>query len=294
MNLFDKKLSLSLALILGLAVTQSVFALDDDEDDGTPVFQGGITKNVVIRHAPDPAASVLEGYDVVVLLDRSHSMERRDCPFPQPPDESVKGRDRFMSRWDWCRTQTMNLAQDTAPISQEGLTLVTFADDMSVYEHVGVGKIASTFEHEVPYGTTDTVQALRRQLDDYFKKRDEVGGSIKPLLIAIITDGAPNSPRKLRKLIASATHRMKSADEVSINFLQVGEDRRAKELFGDLKEQLAKDGAEFDIVHVHRFDELKQQGLTHTLIDSLADKPALENKTTIEELDDDTPQGKST
>jgi hypothetical protein len=304
------KLPLCLALCIGLAAGSSSFAagsfrVADDGDDG-PVLQGGVTKSVVIKERGlNGNVSKLGGYDVVVLVDRSHSMDRRDCPIipnesqvaydataddyaPAYVDEQEQKKLRKMlrgkrlSRWEWCRNQTLGLARDTAPISQDGLTLVTFSDYINVYRNVGVGKIASAFAYEQPAGNTDTAHALYEQLEDYFQRREEAGGKLKPLAVAIITDGAPNNAKRLRHVIANATQRMNRPDEISITFLQVGEDWRGYELFSDLQKRLRKDGALYDIVTIRPFKELKTIGLTRALLESITDR-------TVEEIDEDQP-----
>jgi hypothetical protein len=309
MNLINRKLPLCLAICIGLAVGSSSFAAtsvtSNDDDDEGPVLQGGITKNVVITETGiNGNVSKLGGYDVVVLVDRSHSMDRRDCPLP-PQEQSVlygagtdddyypyydeeaqkkqrkKNRGKRLSRWEWCRNQTLSFARDTAPISQDGLTLVTFSDYVNVYHNVGVGKIASAFAYEQPSGNTDTATALSEQLEDYFVRRHESGGKVRPLAVAIITDGAPNNPKRLRHVIADATQRMNRPDELSITFLQVGNDWRGYELFHDLQKQLRRNGAVYDIVTVRPFKELKTIGLTRALVESITDR-------TVEEVDDET------
>ncbi len=46
----------------------------------------------------------------------------------------------------------------------------------------------------------------------------------KPLAIAIVSDGDPNDEDKVAEVIKEATWQMRSPDQISITFLQVGHD----------------------------------------------------------------------
>ncbi len=155
----------------------------------------------------------LRGRHVTIIMDRSGSMKTEDCAMPMSFGAFSP---RSMSRWDWCLNQTVDLARQTAQVLPRGLTLVFFSSSDSVYQNVRSEMIPNLFSRNSPEGGTNLVGALKRQLDDYFRAQSM--GNTEPLVLAVVTDGDPDSPRALKELIVQATHRMTSPDQISITF----------------------------------------------------------------------------
>jgi hypothetical protein len=199
----------------------------------------------------------LADYNIELLVDRSKSMKRRDCP----------GRE---SRWNWCGDQAQQLARDIAPFVPKGLTITTFAHDHEVYEHSTPQKIVDIFDNTQLQLGTFLDEALSERLNNYFAKRR--AGS-KPLLIAVITDGLPTpdpEPVMVRTTLINATKKMKDPREITVVFLQIGgRDPVGEHYLHDLDDNLVGSGARYPIVHTQAFSGLLQSGLTQALVEAV-------------------------
>ncbi|MBC7999848.1 MAG: hypothetical protein IAF58_17975, partial [Leptolyngbya sp.] len=160
----------------------------------------------------------LRGKHVTIVMDRSGSMKTQDCAIGMPMMGRFPGSSNMLSRWDWCTRQTFDLARQTAQVMPNGLTMVFFSSSDSVFHHVRPDEIPALFARNEPEGGTNLVGALKRQFDDFFKAQQM--GATQPLVIAVVTDGAPDTPRALKDLIVGATQKMTSPDQISIVFLQ--------------------------------------------------------------------------
>jgi len=90
-----------------------------------------------------------------------------------------------------------------------------------------------------PQGSTNLASVLKAALNDHFKTgNDET--------ILIITDGKPDSEKHVKDVIVEATHKITRLGELSISFIQIGNDRGATEFLEELDDDLK--GAKMDIV----------------------------------------------
>lgn len=217
----------------------------------------------------------LSSHDVVLIIDKSYSMAKTDC-LPVPADTQVDSsyfQDQStapVSRWQWCHDQTRDLTEKTQGSMPAGITIVLFSGDCEVFNNVNASTIETIFSNYTPKGATNTTAALKSQLDQYFERRGRLGPDTKPLLIAVITDGCPDEPFKLRRAIIDATLHMTKTDEISITFLQVGDDSGGSRLLKELDSSLVAQKAKFDIVDVTPFAEMRRIGLAHALLNEVA------------------------
>jgi hypothetical protein len=227
--------------------------------------------NVVVEDDENESKlKALADHDVVVLIDHSGSMKTADCP---EGDGNIS--ESKESRWQWCCDQTKSLARQTKNILKKGIKVVVFSTLQKVYEDVHLDRIASIFETNQPDGSTHVAAAIKRELDDYFYRRsrpESQDGPIKPLLIAVVTDGDFESSAPIQHAITDATKRMTSPDEIAITFLQVGHDKHASEVLKTLECSRSHIGrmADYDIVSTRSFSEVSKTGLTDTLLDVVA------------------------
>lgn len=210
----------------------------------------------------------LRGRQVTIVMDRSGSMKTEDCALPMTFGNFSP---TSMSRWDWCLNQTVDLARQTAQVLPHGLTLVFFSGSDSVYHNVRSQMIPALFQQNSPDGGTNLVGALKRQLADYF--RSQSMGNTQPLVLAVVTDGDPDSPRALKDLIVDATHRMTAPDQIQISFLQVGNDSKGGDLLSELDTGLTVKGAAYDIVNVTPFRQVMSRGLAKSLVAAVQTPP---------------------
>lgn len=216
--------------------------------------------------------------DVVIVIDKSGSMNTRDCPadsaslgrvlpllFGGP--RAISGGSGLISRWEWLKNQALDLASQTSRVPSQQLSIVLFDSRDRVFPGASLRSIPAIFENNRPSGGTNVVGAMKRQIRDYFARRD--AGGAKPLLLAVITDGAPDSPSSLRDLIEETTHKMQSPNEIVITFLQIGNDRDGHSLLKELDHGVRMRAASYDIVQTRSFHDLLREGLASSLVGAI-------------------------
>jgi hypothetical protein len=205
----------------------------------------------------DKDAKLLAQYNLELIVDRSRSMQKPDCP-------------GGLSRWAWCGQQAGQLSRSLAPYTPNGLTIIPFATEFDVFEHATPQNIERMFNNIELQNGTRLFEPLAERLDDYFvhHKRNS-----KPLLIVVITDGVPSpkfEPALVRNELIAASQKMSSPQEVSVIFCQIGcQDRFGQRYLTDLDQNLVDYGARYRFVHVITFDALQESGLGPALVASI-------------------------
>jgi uncharacterized protein YegL len=235
----------------------------------TPRF--GQQAGTVFRKLLGRDLQVLGSRDVVLLIDKSGSMGDRDCPppldglrFPMRNGEPTAG----VSRWEWTEQEMISLSRDAAQALSNGMRVVLFDSNHTVYERVHVNQVSQIFRHTYPQGSTNVAAALTSQLERYFSDRAR-GHRVRPLVIAIVTDGLPSSSTALKQAILDLTRAVRDPSEVAITFLQIGNSRKGMKLVHELDDKLTQQGALHDLVDSKDFNELQQVGLAHALVDAI-------------------------
>jgi len=206
-------------------------------------------------------------HDVVLLIDRSSSMDTPDCPSPHGVHFFGMGLGGMVSRWQWCGEQATDLARQTSAVLPQGLSVVLFSHSTKIFSHVNVADVPRIFTDYRPGGWTATGLAVGETLKDYFQRREASKGNVKPLLVAIITDGVPSDKEDLSNNIKYATAMMKTPDEIKITILNVGNDPQGERFSEILDNNLVHLGARYDIVSSVPFHELEHRGLARTLLE---------------------------
>ncbi len=244
-------------------------ALDSGVYDNAPLRGGAFDRGpraagatVDIGGTPMTTTSqlqLLSTRNVVILVDRSSSMKEKDCP-------------GHISRWRWCQEQAELFSGQTAGVLSERFTLGLFAHNYEIYPSVTLEQMSRLFGRNKLGLGTHPEGALREIFDTYF--RGDMGQ--KPLAIAIVSDGDPNDPDKVADVIREATWQMRSPDQISITFLQVGHDDDGTDTLREFDQQLKRQGAKYDIVDRRSFYDLQRLGLLGALVASIkATTPAV-------------------
>jgi Mg-chelatase subunit ChlD len=199
---------------------------------------------------------ILGQHEVIVMIDKSGSMNTRDCP-------------GGLSRWEWCAEQATALSKESEEYWPEGITLVVFSNDFDVYPHAHVKEVADVFKNYAPEGSTNTGSALWDRLRAYLNQRAHNPKKTKPLVIAVITDGEPTDGRTTQDAIISATGQMQEPADISITFLQVGNGATGAALLDELADKLVDEGARYDIVEHETFSKLQRMGLRRALVSAI-------------------------
>jgi hypothetical protein len=197
---------------------------------------------------------LLADYDIELIVDRSMSMHKQDCP-------------GGLSRWQWLGMQSQNLANSLAPYAQSGLTVVPFASEYDVFEHAKAGDIEQIFNGVGQQFGTRLFEPLVERLDHFFAHRTP---SSKPLLIVVLTDGMPvpkfESGLVVKELI-EASRNMTSAGQATVIFGQIGgDDPEGQQYLFNLDRNLTSYGARYPYVHTISFNNLQAVGLGPALV----------------------------
>jgi hypothetical protein len=216
-------------------------------------------------------------HDLVLIIDKSSSMLTPDCASGNFANVGTfigallgPAGGANLSRWNWCKAQTQQLAQLTSSVCKQGFTVIIFSSTFRVYHNVTLNQVPTIFREERPTGGTRLAQPLRAPIGDYFARRDKSGGKVKPLAIAIISDGNPNDEQNVRKAIFEATQYMKSPGEITITFFMIGGGNAGGNRFvSDLVNNQVQYGAKYPLVRAVPFSVLAKVGLARALADAM-------------------------
>ncbi|HEY9714359.1 MAG TPA: PDZ domain-containing protein [Chroococcales cyanobacterium] len=197
---------------------------------------------------------LLSKYNLQLIVDRSASMHKQDCP-------------GGLSRWNWVGQQAFDIAHALAPYAPGGLTIIPFATEFDVFEHASPDNVEYIFHNIGLQSGTRLFEPITEQLDAYLNHHKP---GDKPLLIVVITDGVPFprfEPQMVRDELVQASQKMTSAQEVTVVFFQIGmNDRFGQRYLTDLDQNLVSYGARYPFVHTVLFDESQDLGIGPALI----------------------------
>lgn len=181
--------------------------------------------------------------DFYLMVDKSGSME-----------ELVKA-GGSTTRWAEAQEATIALARWAEKYDDDGISVVLFGSNHKLYENVTAGGdlVKKLFTENGPNGGTDTAGALKSILDSYWTRKATNASETKPLIIFCVTDGIPNNEQELIDVITDTANKVADADEIRINFIQVGDNADAKKFLHRLDTELT---CKYDIVNSKSEDEV--------------------------------------
>lgn len=225
--------------------------------------------------------NILSERELIVLVDKSYSMKTRDCP---PVIGAILVKDRApglmhelfgdkssISRWQWVAAHALDFANQISPVKPEGFRLILFNQWRDIHDGVAPAQVPKIFYNTKVGGDTLLAQFLGEQLLQYIGKRKAAAGKtrVKPLAVAVLTDGLPDDKNNLSEIIIHTTKQISSRDDVTITFLQVGTSNKGESFLADLDNNLTARGARFDIVDHKTFDQVKVSGLGRAIVDAV-------------------------
>ncbi|MBX9725129.1 MAG: hypothetical protein K2X81_27245 [Candidatus Obscuribacterales bacterium] len=215
----------------------------------------------------------LRNYDLVMLVDSSNSMAEKDCPpvgsrtniavIPEASKYSCR------SRWDWCKDELSKVEEDARGVLSDPMQVVCFSKNISAYGGTRAQAVSAVFAQNEPFGGTNTTLAVHNQIERYFERKERLGAACKPLLITVISDGAPDNSQTLALEIVKASKRMQDPNELRLLFLQVGNEKRGTRVLTKLDNGLLREHAQFDIVSVKNFPEILDNGFVTAMVDEV-------------------------
>lgn len=196
--------------------------------------------------------ALLGNYDVAIVIDGSGSMGTNDCP-------------GGLSRWEWCRNQLLGFTRQTSQVFRQGIDILLFSSEYQAFPNVNYSTVKNIFASGMPNGGTYMAKPLDAVFEEHFRRRDQMGSN-KKLLVEVISDGEPSDKGQVAAVISRATQRMRSPDEITVSFLQIGNDRSGLNNLARFDSNLTREGAFHDIVRMQPFSMVVAQGLSHAIV----------------------------
>ncbi|AFZ48502.1 von Willebrand factor type A [Cyanobacterium stanieri PCC 7202] len=200
---------------------------------------------------------IVNNRDYTLIIDKSSSLNTDDG--------------MGKTRWEIAQESTFALAQKCDELDCDGITIYLYSGRFRRYDNVTAGKIKDIYAVNEPMGKSDLKSVLQDALENYFQRKAEGEAKANGETMLVITDGIPDEPKEIIKLIIDATHRIDNGEELGISFIQVGKDRKATEYFKALDDLLEDAGAKFDIVDTVTLEDMQQMSLSQVLLNALID-----------------------
>lgn len=179
---------------------------------------------------------ILSEYDVIFIGDRSGSMSH--------PSTRFDGK----TRWEEAQEFVQGLANFADKYDDDGLDVIFFNSQAEVHNGITGAKVAELFSSHEPFGTTNCAAALQIAVDMQKK-------SGKKTICIVVTDGAPNSQDAVADVIKNAANNLTVMEELSFQFIQIGDDKAAGIFLDYLDDDLE---CKFDIVDALRAEEAEK------------------------------------
>lgn len=188
----------------------------------------------------------LAPYDIILLIDRSGSMED-----PMPG---------YDSKWQYAESLIKDFAAESRQFAGKTLKVITFNQSLELTRSVTPTNLAYLFNRYKPMGGTNMLNPLETALDEHRRENPN-----SRLLIAVLTDGEPQDYEACADAIIAATQKLKSQEELQITFLGIGENANGANVLNYYDDGLRAKGAKFDVVDTVSSDELHDCGLAKAL-----------------------------
>ncbi len=202
--------------------------------------------------------SIVTNRDYTLIIDKSGSLTT---------DDDGIGK----TRWEIAQESTIALAKKCDEIDPDGITIYLYSGRFRRYDNVTVDKIKEIYALNEPMGKSNLKSVLQDALDNYFQRKAQGTAKENGETMLVITDGIPDEPKEIIKLIIDASKKIDRDEELGISFIQVGKDKKATEYFQALDDLLEGAGAKFDIVDTISMEKMQTMSLTDVLLNALID-----------------------
>lgn len=177
-------------------------------------------------------------YDFALIIDASGSMNTKDVK---------RGWFGTSTRWDAIANDAVEFAKQVEKVDRDGIGLVLFSDcGATSFNNMTSKDVAGVFRSNSPGGGTPLAEGITAGIN-------LLKGSKKKKFLAVFTDGVPNSQSAVKKVIIDQANSQATDDELTILFVQVGNDKGALEYLRGLDDNLRE--AKFDIVDTKTAEE---------------------------------------
>ena len=169
----------------------------------------------------------LANFDFQILIDTSGSMGSNDAG-------------KVGTRLQRAKESVIGLVGELSQVDEDGIDVIFFGGETVTH----LPNVKSTADVDAAFnrrasGGTPTADALAKAFE-------VAGKSDKPDFIVVITDGEPNNRQAVKDVIVKQANSQDTDEELTILFIQIGDDPSAASFLADLDDGLH--GAKFDIV----------------------------------------------
>jgi Mg-chelatase subunit ChlD len=191
------------------------------------------------------AIAKLSEYDFIAVVDTSGSMAE-----PNKAGGST-------TRWEAMQESLRTLIRDLSQIDTDGIGMVQLGGNINAWENVTEANALDIFKDLSPRGGTPLAEALTKAFS-------MAGKSAKKDMIVVYTDGVPDDQDAVKRVILNQANSQSSDDDLSILFVQVGDNADATRFLQGLDDNLK--GAKFDIVDAKTVAEVDAFASTAELL----------------------------
>lgn len=183
--------------------------------------------------------------DYVLIIDRSGSMSTG-------------------TRWREACSAVKTLAPYVCKFDPDGISIIFFDNAIEKFDNITSSvQVEKLFESYKPRGSTNLALALHEAFDDHFS------GSRGATTILVVTDGAPDSKTEVERILRRAANSVEHLDELSVSFIQIGDDAGASKFLEHLDDTL--ENVKFDIVDTISSDECRKITFSELVARSIYD-----------------------
>lgn len=248
------------------------------------------------RGGPSPTPADISGYSDARYLYTSPSIQPRDSlPTPSEASGSRQGNPRckfFLSakehlardyvllvdrsrsmqtgrRWRDAQEAVATLAPYICQFDPDGIDVILF--DHAIEKFNGIRapeQVQALFDRFKPRGSTNLALALHAAFKSHFASHRAA------TTVLVITDGEPDSRVEVERIIARAANSAESKDELSVSFIQIGEDKQATKFLQYLDDDLSVESGgkcKMDIVDTVPLSQYKNMPFGELVANSLYD-----------------------
>ena len=200
----------------------------------------------------------LSSADIMIVLDRSGSMQASDCPSGSSGYANASG---AQSRLGWCVEEIEAFAQTLTGKLPHGFTFITFDSKPESTRITNAQSLHNAIDNLHGGGGTDLAAALKEAF------RLHSAHPNQPLLIALVTD-AEIDVRSSEEALREGARRFPLPNGVFITLLQIGigAEAHTADTLSILDDLPNKSGVAYDCVDTIPFSQLRRDGFGRDIL----------------------------
>jgi hypothetical protein len=207
--------------------------------------------------------SLLENRDYTIVLAKTST-------------SIVKAPPGYENRWQNAYESIINLARACQKFDTDGVKLYIACRNspenyFEQYKLSMPDELREIVKSHYPPDELDLLGVLKNIFDDYLTRKAARQTKANGEVIIVLIDGEPRYRMDIAKVIVEATEKLEHDTEISIGFVQIGENLLARGFLRALDDDLTMAGAKFDIVDTQLIEQMQEHSLLQFLLDIIND-----------------------